>query len=651
MVNYTPQLKDIPVNSFSVLSSNLIQLIIGSGSSGNISITSTGGIGSIGGFIFIPAPVINSVMPYSGSTGSSIIINGSGFSNDCKIKFGSIEAKVISISPNTISLIVPPVTTNQEVNVTTRNLIAKSGLNFKSTFLGTDTIFTQTSFASPIAPVMSNGYENVITADIDGDGLLDIIVPDIITKKIAICRNISIQNTILFSPKVEFDCFWLPTNIIAQDVDGDGKPDLIVGNQSYSNVFSIFRNTSVNGHISFESRLDYSTFATANMYVASGDFDGDGRFDIAVKTGNSDSVITIYKNNSLPGKILIGNPVSFYNGSVAVSKIIIADIDGDNKQDIIYDKPDLICMRNTSTLEKISFSNPILISATGNLTFLASSVADIDNDGKLDVAAIVGTTIKVYKNQSTIGNIVFADGLPIYNYTLGTGSNRNITFGDLNGDGNEEMITRNEQLFHIFKNKSINGTILFAPPINYTAAEYKGPMNLGDIDGDSKMDLIICTGPVNIFRNLLGNTSSFFCQGTASIISNIIGQSYQWQEDSGNGFINISNNTIFSGTQTNTLQIIYIPTATYGNKYRCLVDFNFSNETVIKFRNTWTGASGTAWENPLNWSCGIVPDSNTDVIINSGTVVVGSNTTIRSLTIKPNASLIVSFGVVFNVLH
>jgi Leucine-rich repeat (LRR) protein len=53
---------------------------------------------------------------------------------------------------------------------------------------------------------------------------------------------------------------------------------------------------------------------------------------------------------------------------------------------------------------------------------------------------------------------------------------------------------------------------------------------------------------------------------------------------------------------------------------------------------SWNGSTSSAWENPANWSCSAVPGASTDVIINSGTVILSSNTTIRSLTINPGAS-------------
>jgi len=161
----------------------------------------------------------------------------------------------------------------------------------------------------------------------------------------------------------------------------------------------------------------------------------------------------------------------------------------------------------------------------------------------------------------------------------------------------------------------------------------------------------------SVYHNLAiyhldGTNRTQFCPGgSATISSNITGTTYQWQMDSGTGFVNISNNSNFSGTQTPNLQLINIPSAWYGYQLRCNVDGAYSDLFKLEFSSTWTGAVSTAWENPANWSCGAVPEANTDVIINGGTVILSVNTTIRSLNLAPGVNFTVNPGVIFTVLH
>ena len=65
----------------------------------------------------------------------------------------------------------------------------------------------------------------------------------------------------------------------------------------------------------------------------------------------------------------------------------------------------------------------------------------------------------------------------------------------------------------------------------------------------------------------------------------------------------------------------------------------------------WTGAVSTAWENPGNWSCGVLPDANSDVVINSGTAVLNSNTTIRSFTVNQGVNFTVNPGYTLTINH
>ncbi|MEP7164662.1 MAG: GEVED domain-containing protein [Ferruginibacter sp.] len=67
--------------------------------------------------------------------------------------------------------------------------------------------------------------------------------------------------------------------------------------------------------------------------------------------------------------------------------------------------------------------------------------------------------------------------------------------------------------------------------------------------------------------------------------------------------------------------------------------------------NTWTGSVSNIWENPLNWSLGVLPNPCTKVIINSGTVVLSSNTTIYNLTIGVGVILTVHTGYNLTILH
>jgi hypothetical protein len=64
----------------------------------------------------------------------------------------------------------------------------------------------------------------------------------------------------------------------------------------------------------------------------------------------------------------------------------------------------------------------------------------------------------------------------------------------------------------------------------------------------------------------------------------------------------------------------------------------------------WTGAVDNSWENPANWSCNNLPTASANVIIYSGNVVVNSDVTVNTLTVRPGASITINSGFNLNVI-
>jgi hypothetical protein len=284
------------------------------------------------------------------------------------------------------------------------------------------------------------------------------------------------------------------------------------------------------------------------------------------------------------------------------------------------------------------------------------TTGDIDGDEKPDIVYLGDqASVSVIRNKSVPGNIILE---PRIGYFISANSS-GLAMGDLDGDKKPEIVVGNTNMntISVLRNKSMAGNISFDPKISYPTNGQSGFFGIGDVDGDGKPDIAISNKSTNTFtilRNQLGNTSinRICANGGVTLASNITGASYQWQQNSGGSFVNISNGINFSGVNTPNLQISNIPSSWHSYLYRCVVSGNFIS-TIYKLNtaNTWTGTVSTAWENPSNWSCGTVPDANTDVIINSGTVVINSNVTIRSLEINSGVNLSVNTGMTVTILH
>ena len=114
------------------------------------------------------------------------------------------------------------------------------------------------------------------------------------------------------------------------DFDGDGKPD--IASVSYGNILSIFRNISSPGVVSFAPREDIITSPSA-FKVAVGDFDGDGRPDIAI-TNRFDYSLSIFRNISVIGTIGFAPKVNIITGQNP-NNLVIRDLNADGKPEIV----------------------------------------------------------------------------------------------------------------------------------------------------------------------------------------------------------------------------------------------------------------------------------------------------------------------------
>lgn len=207
---------------------------------------------------------------------------------------------------------------------------------------------------------------DVKIADIDGDGKADIAVSSQSNQYVSLFRNLSTTGVITLSPKQDFaSAGGAPEDIFIADYDGDGKTDIAVSNNNTAGNISVFKNQGTPGSFSFASRQDHLTGAYPFRMEAA-DLNGDGRPDLAVKDQYT-STISLLENNSSSGNLSFASKIDIPSSSPNREHLTIGDFNGDGKPDI--------AVSNGSSIS-VFLNNPVILSITATCTIPTCSDYD-----------------------------------------------------------------------------------------------------------------------------------------------------------------------------------------------------------------------------------------------------------------------------------
>ncbi len=294
-----------------------------------------------------------------------------------------------------------------------------------------------------------------------------------------------------FQAAVNYNAGNLPDLVVTGDFNNDGKADLAVPNYNDNNV-SVFLGT---GSGTFQPAVNYNT-GTQPLGVAVGDFNADGKTDLVLANNGSNNVSVLLGN----GDGTFQAAVNYAAGNRAYT-VAVGDFNGDGKADLA------VTNQSDSTVS--------ILLGNGDGTFQAAvnyatgsnpsgvTVADFNANGKADLMVVNNSgTVSILLGN---GDGTFQVAVP---YKIGTTGVAGVV-ADFNGDGKLDLAVTNSGS----NNVSIllgNGNGTFQNAVNYAVGVTPNFLAVGDLNGDGKLDLAVPNYGDNNVSVLLGNGDGTF---------------------------------------------------------------------------------------------------------------------------------------------
>jgi hypothetical protein len=342
---------------------------------------------------------------------------------------------------------------------------------------------------------------------------------------LATCEPLRCGGPLSFAPAIQYDALSLPDGFVIADLNGDGKPDLVVP----THVHSLHSPGEV-GHILVLINKGDGTFDAGVSYkivhdpkVAVGDLDGDGRPEIVVSSSGSGTLTVLHNDGT--GGFTAGPPLPVIP---APNEVSIGDVNGDGKPDVFwFSGGHLSVLSNQGGT--VAGSPVSSVPIPGDVQI----AGDLNGDGVIDVVSGEGEDVRVHLNRGdgtflapavypspaavsglslvgwrgagatdilvtgTTDAVLLGDGKGTFPMHVTIPSPPPFTaVGDMNGDGKPDLVGLDpdgaEDAVVVWLN---GGDDTFAAKVSAPVARFGVTVQVSDLNGDGLLDAIALSQP------------------------------------------------------------------------------------------------------------------------------------------------------------